>query len=641
VKFSEAGHVIHRIPVWVSQAKTILFREGPLNLFKRGFRKLYRFVFFRGDPHRMHRFNYGDWMKNIEARYLNHDYMEKLGKKLSVSPTFSIIMPVWNKPVAMIEQALSSILAQKYKNWEICISDGSSENIDETVLFLKEFQNKHKDKVKLRFLSDDVRQRINIIENRNNCLDMAEGEYCVIMDCDDELSENCLLELAWEIEKHPDAAFIYSDFDKIDLKGERSDPSFWPDWSPHTILSMMYTTHVRCIRTEIFRELGGVREGTEGADDWDLVLHLAEKVEPNQIQHIPKILYHWRIYPGSTAMSNSGAKNWAYDNQKKVLEDWLQRNEEKGEVVKGSFEGAWRVKFAIRGNPKISVIIPFKDGVSYTKRCVSSIEEKTTYDNYDIVLVDNQSEEVETKEYLAAMSMKHIVLSYDKPYSFGKLNNWAASQVNGDHILLLNNDTEVINGEWMSAMLEYSQRDEVGAVGGKLLYPDGRIQHAGVIVGLGGAAAHSHRLLDSRLPGYNGWTVNVMNFLAVTAACLMIKRELFLEEMGGFLPEFDPAYQDVDLGIRLYEAGYWNVFTPYARLYHFESATRFSSRNKEKLTRDEENAEKLRKKWSKYVDIDFCDDPFYNPNLSSSHEDFRLKNTWYPEEWGERIGLVV
>lgn len=641
VKYSEIGRVVSRIPVWMSQAETLLFREGPVKLTKRGGRKLYRYLFYHGDPHRMHRFNYGDWMKNIEDRYLNKEYMQRLSTKLNNTPKFSVIIPVWNKPVAMIEKALESVVSQYYENWELCISDGSSENIEETMDFLKDFERKNRGKVTLGFLSDDLRKRINIIENRNNCLEMATGEYCVIVDADDELAPNCLLELAWQVEKTPDVSFIYSDFDKIDTGGRRSDPSFWPGWSPHTILSMMYTTHVRCIRTDLFRELGGMREGTEGADDWDLVLRLSEKVKPDQIQHIPKILYHWRLYPGSTAMSNSGVKDWAYANQKKILEDWMKRDGSSGTVEKGMYEGSWRVRFAIKGEPKVSILVPFRDGAAYTRKCVESIEKKTDYRNYEIVLIDNRSEGQETKEFLDSVRDRHTVLSYDHPYSFGKLNNWAARQVDGEHLLMLNNDTEVIDGGWLRAMLEYSQRKEVGAVGAKLLYPDGRIQHAGIIVGLGGAAAHSHRLLKGDMYGYNGWLVNVLNVLAVTGACLMIKKDLFLHEMGGFSPEFDPAYQDVDLGIRLYEAGYWNVFTPYARLYHYESVTRMNPRNKGQLTKDEENAERLREKWSKYVGVDFCNDPFYNPNLSCSHEDFRIRNTWYPEDWGKRMGLVV
>lgn len=628
-----------RVPIWTKQFISVLRNDGPFVLVKKIIRKIYRYLVHLRNPHKLHRIQYGEWQKNIESRYLNDTYMDELNKKITKRTKFSILLPTWNKPPEMTQKCLNSIENQYYDNWELCISEGSSKYRKETEEIIKKFQEKHSKKVNIRFLDESLRNRINIIENRNNCLEMAEGEYLIYMDSDDELAENSLLELAWKIQQNPDAAFIYSDFDKISTEGERFDPSFWPDWSPHTILSMMYTTHVRCFNTDIVKKLGGMRKGTEGGDDWDLVLRVSEKVDPNQILHIPKVLYHWRVYSESTSLSSSGAKDWAYKNQKKVLQDWLERNNEKGEVIKGVYEGSWRIKFKIKDKPKVAIIIPFRDEVRYLKKCLPSIEEKTEYKNYKIILVDNQSEKEETLEYLNQIKDKYKILNYDKPYSFGELNNWAVKKTDAEHILLLNNDTEVINRGWLKAMLEYSQRPEVGAVGAKLLYPNNKIQHAGIIVGLGGAAAHSHRLLWAGSNGYNGWLVNIMNFMAVTGACFMIKRDLFLE-MEGFDPIFDPAYQDVDLCIRLFEKGYWNVYTPYSRLVHYESVTRFNKRNKKLLPADEENAERLRQRWPQYLGINFCNDPFYNPNLSDGHEDFRIKTTWHPEDWGERVGLV-
>ena len=231
------------------------------------------------------------------------------------------------------------------------------------------------------------------------------------------------------------------------------------------------------------------------------------------------------------------------------------------------------------------------------------------------------------------------VLNYDKAFHFGKLNNWAVEHIDSEYVLFLNNDIEVINVGWLSAMLEYAQLPEVGEVGAKLLYPDGKIQHAGIGIGLGGAAAHPHRMLSGNGFGFQGWLVNPRNIIAVTAACMMIKRNLFLE-MGGFDPQFDPAYQDVDFGIRLYEKGYWNIYTPYARLCHYESVTRFAKDYPDTLTKDAENAVKLRKKWPQYVGVDFGADPFYSPNLSYDHEDMRFRTYWYPEDWGKRVGLI-
>ena len=624
-------------PVIIVRIRTIYTREGIFGLVKNIIRKLYRKILYAGDPDIFGRLQFKDWQKNIEKRYLNRQYIEDISYTVGDDVKFSIIFPVWNKPQAVIHKALSSVVNQYYKNWELCVSDGSTEKVEETREFLKGFQKENPDKVKLNFLKNP--SEINLIENSNSAIAMAEGDFCIFLDCDDEISLNCMLELAVAVKQNPDVDFIYSDFDKIDLEGNRFNPSFWPDWSPHTILSQMYTTHVTCYRTELIKKLGGLRKGTEGAQDWDLVLRLSEQT--NKIVHIPKILYHWRAYKGSTARKNSGVKDWAYKAQKKVLTDWIKRNNLKAEVIEGAFQGSWRIKYSIKNSPKVSIIIPFRDRVVYLEKCVKSILEKTTYDNYEIVLINNRSIKKSTLAYLEAISkMEKIkVLNYDEAFHFGTLNNWAVEHVDCEYVLLLNNDVEVINDEWLNAMLEYAQLPEIGEVGAKLLYPDGKIQHAGIGIGLGGAAAHPHRMLSGDGFGFQGWLVNPRNVIAVTAACMMIKRNLFLE-IGGFDPQFDPAYQDVDFGVRLYEKGYWNIYTPYARLCHYESVTRFASDYTNTLTKDAENAVKLRKKWPQYVGVDFGADPFYSPNLSYDHEDMRFRTYWYPEDWGKRVGLI-
>ena len=562
--------------------------------------------------------------------------MEKLNDYVGSDIKFSIIFPVWNKPIILMKKALSSVLGQVYQNWELCISDGSFKNTEKTRKFLQKFQKEHPDKVKLNFLENP--SGINLIENSKKALSMAQGDFCVFLDCDDEISRNCLLELALAVKENPEVDFIYSDFDKIDENGNRSNPCFWPDWSPHTILTQMYTTHVTCFRRELLQRIGSLRKGTEGAQDWDLVLRLSEHTD--HIVHIPKVLYHWRVHKDSTAKKNSGTKDWAYQAQKKVLSDWVQRNHLDAEVKPGAYQGAWRVKYKIKGSPKVSIIIPFRDKVYYLSQCVKSILERTQYSHYELVLINNRSRHKSTLSYLKTVSKKDRikVLNYDQEFHFGKLNNWAVKNVEADYVLLLNNDIEVINHEWLGAMLEYAQLPEVGEVGAKLLYPNGKIQHVGITVGLGGAAAHPHRMLNDG-HGFHGWLVNPRNVMAVTAACMMIRRSLYLE-MGGFDTDLDPAYQDVDFGIRLYEKGFWNVYTPYARLCHYESATRFARDYADPLVEDKENAEKLRKKWPQYVRIDFGADPFYNPNLSYDHEDMRFRTYWFPEDWGKWVGLI-
>ncbi len=640
-----------RLPIWMAQAKTVVKREGVTGFVRRSTRKAYRIMRYSADPTVFHRVQYGDWLKNIEPHYLKDEYQQSLLEKIGSKKKFSVIFPVWNKSDEMLSSAIESVLAQSYPNFELCISDGSTKDIEHSVQFLREYEKKYPGIIKVLDLREKYKSlpTINLIENTNNALSVASGDYCVFMDCDDELSPNCLLELASAIKKHPHVEFLYSDFDKIDENGNRFDPSFWADWSPHTILSVMYTTHVTCYRKDIIHKLEGLRKDTAGAQDWDLVLRYRDTLDlrnpsdREKIIHIPKILYHWRVYSGSTALPNSGAKNWAYEAQREVLTDWAKRNNEKAEIEDGPNFINYRIRFAIHNAPKVSIIIPFRDNVKYLQTCLPSIYSKTNYENYEILLVDNQSKEQSTHEYLKAMHKEHHdkvrLLTYDHPYHFGKLNTWAATQTDAEHLLFLNNDTKVINSDWLSALLEYSQREEIGCVGAKLLYPNNMIQHAGVIVGLGGAAAHAHRMIPNVYPGYNGWLVGVRNVLAVTGACLVIKRKLF-EELHGFDEQFDPGYQDVDLGIRAYEAGYWNVYTPYAQLYHYESVTRHSKQNRDKLAKDEDMAKLLRQKWSKYVDIDYSGDPFYNVNLSVMHEDFRLKTEWYPQIWGKRAGLV-
>ena len=624
-------------PFIIVRIKTIYKREGIFGLVIYIVRKFYRKILYVLDPNIFERLQFKDWQKNIEKRYLNKQYIEDISSYVGNERKFSIIFPVGNEPQALVHKALSSVVHQYYKNWELCISDGSIEKVEETREFLKEFQKENPNKVKLNFLKNP--SETSLIENSNSAVAMADGDFCIFLDCTDEISPNGLLELALAVKQKPEVDFIYSDFDKIDSKGYRFNPSFCPDWSPHTILSQMYTTHVTCYRTELIKKLAGLRKGTEGAQDWDLILRLSEQTD--KIVHIPKILYHSRVYKGSTARRNSGAKDWAYKAQKKILTDWVKRNNLNAEVIEGVFQGFWRIKYSIKNSPKVSIIIPFRDKVTYLEKCLKSILEKTTYDNYEIVPVNNRSIKKSTLAYLKTVSkMEKIkVLNYDKTFHFGKLNNWAVEHVDCEYVLLLNNDVEVINEEWLSAMLEYAQLPEVGEVGAKLFYPDGKIQHAGIGVGLGGAAAHPHRMLNGDGFGFQGWLVNPRNVMAVTAACMMIKRNLFLK-IGGFDPQFDPAYQDVDFGIRLHEKGYWNIYTPYARLYHFESVTRLASDYTETLIKDAENAVKLRKKWPQYVDVDFAADPFYSPNLSYDHEDLRFRTFWYPENWGKRVGLI-
>jgi O-antigen biosynthesis protein len=619
------SRVKDRIPLYKEDFTKDVRRHGFLKAVFLFLKRIFSFFRNRINPSGVRDFQYNKWMENIESKYLNEESMVRDLKDIGEDIKFSIVLPVWNVKEEFLRKALDSIRNQVYGNWEICISEGSSKNIKETEKFLKSFQEEYPEKVKLSFLSKELRKKVNIVENTNNAISMVTGDYIVFMDCDDTLSVNALLELAKGVEKNPDTEFLYSDFDKINDRGNRFAPSFWPDFSPHLLTSQMYTAHVTCYRRDIIQQLGGLREGTDGAQDWDLVLRymtLKNNKDFNNVIHIPKILYHWRITESSTAYSGKEAKSWAYDNQKIVLEDYLERRNMKGEVVGGLYEGSWRVRYEIVNNPKVSIVIPFKDKVELLKTAIPSILEKTKYDNYEIVLVDNQSREEKTFSYLEEVSkdVRIRVIKYDKPYHFGKIYNWAVEQIDSEYILMLNNDIKVEGEGWLTSMLEICQLPEVGLVGSRLYYPDGRIQHAGIVVGLGSCAGHAYRTTPGHTHGFDSPVVNVKNYLSVTCACAMIKSSLF-KEMGGFDESLEPVFQDVDLGIKLYDSGYYNVYTPYSELIHYESVSRLKKNQVSDTAQDEKCAKIIKDKWPEY----FKSDPFYNSNLSKKHEDFRIR----------------
>ena len=613
-----------RVPIYKEDFSKDLSRYGFFVAIFNFLKRIFNFFRNRFNPQAARDSQYIKWMENVESKYLNEKVMISEYSKLKSKPKFSIVFPVWNPQEVFLKKALDSIINQVYENWEICISDGSSKNIEETKAFLRGYQKNYPKKIKIGTLDKQSRTKINISKNSNNAIDLATGEYIIFMDSDDEISPNCLLEITKAINKNPNAEFIYSDFDKIDEEGNRFAPSFWPDFSPHLLASQMYASHITCYRKDIIDKLGGLREGADGAQDWDLALRymdLKDYKNFDYVIHIAKILYHWRMTETSTALAGKNAKSWAYDNQKKVIQDYLERRDFEGKVVKGIYEGSWRVRYEIKDNPKVSIAIPFKDKIELLQKVIPSIIEKTKYSNYEIVLVNNESKEDRTFEYLEEISKKENirVINYDKPYHFGKLYNWVANEIDSEYLLMLNNDIEVLSEGWLTSMLEMCQLPEVGLVGAKLYYPDGSIQHAGIIVGLGDGAGHAYRALPGNTHGFDSPVVTIKNYISVTSACSMIKTQLF-RDMGGFDEGLEPVFQDVDLGIKLYDEGYFNVYTPYAELIHYESVSRLKKNQINDEVKDRKCAAILKKKWPKY----FGNDPFYNPNLSKNHEDFRI-----------------
>ncbi len=552
---------------------------------------------------------YDVWM---EKHTLSEEDIKKIKGGISafpIKPKISLIMPVYNVEKVWLEKAIQSVLNQYYPNWELCIVDDASSksHIKETLL-----EYGKNSKIKIQFLEKNK----GISEASNEALSLATGEFVGFLDHDDELSPDALYENVKLLNKHPDADLIYSDEDKIDPDGKRIEPYFKPDWSPDLFLSYNYICHFAVYRKKLIDRIKGFRAGFEGSQDYDLLLRATEKTD--KIFHIPKVLYHWRQIKGSTATVHK-EKISHIDNSMKALEEALKRRKIEAEVEKGihfdRFE-SYRVKRKIKGSPLISIIIPMKDMVSFLQRNLKSIDEKTEYKNFEIIIVDNNSQEKETHDYFAEIRKRsNIKISeYKDVFNFSKINNFAVTKANGEHILFLNNDIEVITPGWLSSMIEHSQRREVGAVGAKLIFPNNTIQHAGTVLGLGGVAGHSHKHFPADSDGYFGALNTIRNYSAVTAACLMTRRKLF-EEVGGFDEiHLSVAFNDVDLCLKIREKGYTIVYTPFAALYHFESTSRGYDLNPDEILY-------MKNKWG---DVLFHD-PFYNPNLTFDSEDFRIK----------------
>lgn len=541
-------------------------------------------------------------------------------KFFKYNPKISIITPIYNVDILWLEKAIISVINQVYENWEMCLVDDASTN--PYIMEILEKYQKQDLRIKINFLQEN--QGISCASNE--ALSMATGEFAGFLDHDDELSVNALFEVVKLLNEHPDADMIYSDEDHIDPKGKLIDPHFKPDWSPDMFLSSMYTCHLGVYRRKLIEDIGRFRKGFEGSQDYDLVLRLTEKTD--RIYHIPKILYHWRKAPGSTA-SRYQAKGYADTNAIRALEDAMKRRNIQGELLPGKFPGFFRVKREIEGNPEVSIIIPTKDKSDILSKCIESIQKKTIYNNYELIIVDNNSKDTYTKDYLETIRKSHNIriLKYENPFNFSAINNYAARNSNNQYLLFLNNDIEVISPEWLSAMLEHAQRREVGAVGCKLVYPNNTLQHAGVILGITGTpgmpgvAGHSHKHLPNEARGYFHRPHMIQNLSAVTAACLMVRRDVF-EEVGGFDEKLGIAFNDVELCLKIRQKGYLIVYTPYAELYHHESLSRGYEDNPEKQKRFSGEVKYIREKWGKLIDQG---DPYYNPNLSLEHEDFRIK----------------
>jgi|GEM_PF-295524 len=556
--------------------------------------------------------------KFIESGMKNAAAIDKMKRHLSefkYKPLISILVPIYNVEEIWLRKCIESVVNQVYPRWELCLIDDCSP-AEHIRAVLQEYQQRDK---RIKVLMRETNG--HICAASNDALKLATGDYIALLDHDDELTCDALYENVSVLNQYRDADVIYSDEDKINIDGTRHSPYFKPDWSPDMLLSQMYTCHLSVYRRELVEEVGGFRPGFEGSQDFDLMLRVSEKT--NRIYHIPKVLYHWRVIPQSTA-SGGESKSYTHEAGLRAIEEAIARRNLNA-WVEGveQIPNLYRVHYRAVDNPKISIIIPNKNMASTLEQCIASIFQKSTYTNFEVIVVDNGSDDPLTFALYDQWKVKEPerfkMIAYNIPFNYSKLNNYAVQFAAGSLLLLLNNDIEVISSDWLEEMAGQAIRPEIGAVGANLVYPDHTIQHAGVVLGIGGVAGHSHKHFDHQDYGYFSRLKMVSNYSAVTAACLMVRKEVFAE-VNGLEEELQVAFNDVDFCLKIRSRGYYNVWLPQVQLYHFESKSRGFENTPEKQQRFHGEIVWMRNRWAKQLDRD----QFYNPNLSNVSEDFSL-----------------
>lgn len=557
--------------------------------------------------------NYNEWYR-YKRKILQKQLNDQINYSFKYSPKISIVLPIYNTSGKRLKETVDSVINQTYSNWELCIVGCNSAN-EETKNTLREYEEKYEN-VKVKYVtSDEI-----ISDNINEALSITSGEYIGLLDYDDLLTEDALFEVVKLLNENINIDFIYSDEDKINEdSNEYFAPHFKPDWSPDMLRSYNYICKFVVFSKRLLDQVGIFDRKFDGSQDYDMYLRLTEKAR--YIEHIPKILYHCREKNNSRATLDTLGKSYCMDLEKKALTNHLKRVGLDGSIEEGLFSGSYKVNYKIVGNPSVSIIIPNKDEVETLKKCIDSIREKSTYSNYEIIIVENNSETREIFEYYREIEIddKIRVLKWSDGFNYSAINNFAVKESNGDYIILLNNDIEVVSPNWIEEMLMHSQRKEVGIVGAKLYYPDDTIQHAGVILGIGGVAGHSHTNFGKNEIGYAGRLKVIQNLSAVTAACLMVRREVY-NEVNGLNEEFPVAFNDIDFCLKVRKAGYLIVFSPYVEAYHYESKSRGKDDTKEKAKRFEQEIILFNREWGLWLK-----DPYYNKNLTLEKEDFSLK----------------
>jgi O-antigen biosynthesis protein len=570
---------------------------APYRLSERLIKNVWKKPFRRSGDDTSTSSEYHKWLHCHRATACDLDRMRQEALGFAFQPLISIITPVFNTPVRWLRECVESVLAQTYEKWELILIDDHSTDPD----MLRALTELAASGSRIILGKDEKQRGISAASNRG--LAIAAGDWVGFLDHDDLLEPDALFQNVKWLQDHPDADLIYSDEDKLTERGFDS-PIFKPDWSPDYFLSCNYVCHFTLIRRELVKQVGGFRSRFDGAQDYDLFLRVIEQT--NRIDHIPRVLYHWRRTLTSTA-DNIQCKPKMLEAGRVALEEHLQRRQQPGHVVVDWRTYLYWVKRELTETKKISIIIPVRDRVDLLARCLDSLTSKTGYAPYEIVVVDNDSQSEDARAYFS--NFKHRLLHYSGQFNFSAINNFAVKQTDSPWILFLDYHTEVLDNNWLTLMAEHVQRTEVGAVGPRLLYPDDTVQHAGIVVGVGGIAEHAFRGLPAEAPGVCRQLQATRNYSAVTKACLLTRRDVF-DEVGGFDEDLPASFDEIDLCLKMRRAGYVIVYTPFAKLYYHESPV-------SRVT-DEPNL--MRERWPEVLERD----PYYNPNLSRERADFSL-----------------
>lgn len=555
---------------------------------------------------------YQIWIEKNEPT--KEELQEQKNTKFKINPKISIIIPMYNTPVNFFEELVDNLIGQTYSNWELCLADGSPEENKELEKIYKKDE-----RIKYKFIGENK----GIAGNTNEALSLVTGDFVALLDHDDLLPLFSLYEIVKCINENPDVEFIYTDEDKFEkLGGKRYDPYFKSDFAPDTLRANNFICHFSVFKKELMDKLGGFRSEYDGAQDYDILLRMSE--ETNKIVHIPKILYHWRVHALSTAKAGGTAKPYAYEAGIKAIQDHINRLGLKGTVEQGNTLGTYKINYEVIGNPKVSIIIPNKDYINTLKVCLNSLKKLTTYENYEIIVVENNSEESETFEYYKKIDGKDkikVVYFPEKEFNYSKIINFGVKNSTGDYIIQLNNDTELMTPNWIQEMLGFAQREDVGAVGVELFYPDNTIQHAGIIIGIGGVAGHVFKNLPKGIHGYFSKDAMIQNLSAVTAACIMTPKSIY-DDVDCMDEKFKVAFNDVDFCLKIREKGKLIVYNPFVQFKHYESKSRGFEDTPEKKARFQTEIDRFHDKWQSVLDKG---DPYYNINLRLDNDQCAIR----------------